>query len=193
MREFLKGLELEKETIDTIMAEHGKLITGAKEETQELKDKVTLYETKVAELEKDSNNSEELKQQLADLQKQIADDEAKNKSIKDDEILTNNIKGIFGDKKFINDYTQNAILSDIKNALKDVNNQGKSAKDLFEELTNDKDGIFVNPNAPKDMPNVNTKINTQVTKEDFAKMPYRDRINLKKESPEVFESLSVQD
>ena len=32
MREFLKGLELDSELIDTIMAEHGKLVTKDKEE-----------------------------------------------------------------------------------------------------------------------------------------------------------------
>lgn len=31
MREFLKGLELDDETVDTIMAEHGKLVTKDKE------------------------------------------------------------------------------------------------------------------------------------------------------------------
>ena len=50
MREFLKGLELDKETIDTIMAEHGKLITEAKEKTQELENKVKEYESKIGEL-----------------------------------------------------------------------------------------------------------------------------------------------
>lgn len=37
MREFLKGLDLDKETIDTIMAEHGKLLTSAKESVENLK------------------------------------------------------------------------------------------------------------------------------------------------------------
>ena len=50
MREFLKGLDLDKETIDTIMAEHGKLITEAKEKTQELENKVKEYESKIGEL-----------------------------------------------------------------------------------------------------------------------------------------------
>ena len=45
MREFLKGLELDKETIDTIMAEHGKLITEAKEQILELKTQVNGFET----------------------------------------------------------------------------------------------------------------------------------------------------
>ena len=50
MRDFLKGLELDKETIDTIMAEHGKLITEAKEKTQELENKIKDYESKIGEL-----------------------------------------------------------------------------------------------------------------------------------------------
>ena len=37
MREFLKGLDLDSELIDTIMAEHGKLVTKDKEELQTLK------------------------------------------------------------------------------------------------------------------------------------------------------------
>ena len=32
MREFLKGLDLDKETIDTIMAEYGKNVQGLKEQ-----------------------------------------------------------------------------------------------------------------------------------------------------------------
>lgn len=40
MREFLNGLELEAETIDTIMAEHGKLVTKDKEKITELTTKL---------------------------------------------------------------------------------------------------------------------------------------------------------
>jgi len=36
MREFLKGLDFDKETIDTIMAEHGKMITESKESNTKL-------------------------------------------------------------------------------------------------------------------------------------------------------------
>ena len=50
MREFLKGLELDKETIDTIMAEHGKYLTGLREQVEEFKTQVSDYENKVKEL-----------------------------------------------------------------------------------------------------------------------------------------------
>lgn len=49
MREFLKGLELDQETIDTIMAEHGKLVTNLKEQIDEYKEGLSAYEEKIGE------------------------------------------------------------------------------------------------------------------------------------------------
>ena len=98
-----------------------------------------------------SEELENLKNTIADMEakeeKRLADEKAK----KDDEILTNNIIEAFGDKEFVNEYTRNAIINDIKNGLKDANNGGKSAKDLFEEITKDKLDIFANPNKMQDM------------------------------------------
>lgn len=58
MREFLKGLDLDAETIDTIMAEYGKNVTNFKETIESMKEsvedykkQVTTYEDKVKELE----------------------------------------------------------------------------------------------------------------------------------------------
>ena len=50
MREFLKGLELDAETIDTIMAEHGKHITGLKEQIDGFKNEVEGYKTTINDL-----------------------------------------------------------------------------------------------------------------------------------------------
>jgi chromosome segregation ATPase len=50
MREFLKGLELDQETIDTIMAEYGKNVTMFKEKLDEYKEQVSNYENQVKEL-----------------------------------------------------------------------------------------------------------------------------------------------
>lgn len=165
MREFLKGLELDKETIDTIMAEHGKLITEAKEKTQELENKVKDYETKIDELSSKAETNTKVQEELDNLKKSIAENEAKAKAKAEDEILTKNITSVFGDKKFVNEYTKNAIISDIKTALKDSNNAGKSAKDLFEELTKDKDGIFSNPNPGVSTPPTGD-VNTGLAKEN---------------------------
>lgn len=165
MREFLKGLELDKETIDTIMAEHGKLITEAKEKTQDLENKVKDYESKIGELSSKAETNAKVQEELDNLKKSIAENEAKAKAKAEDEILTKNITSVFGDKKFVNEYTKNAIISDIKTALKDSNNAGKSAKDLFEELTKDKEGIFDNPNKGVSTPPTGD-VNTGLAKEN---------------------------
>ena len=41
MRDFLKGLDLDKETINTIMAEYGKNVQGLKEQVEDYKTKMT--------------------------------------------------------------------------------------------------------------------------------------------------------
>ncbi len=165
MREFLKGLELDKDTIDTIMAEHGKLITEAKEKTQDLENKLKDYESKIGELSSKAETNIKVQEELDNLKKSIAENEAKAKAKAEDEVLTKNITSAFGDKKFVNEYTKNAIISDIKTALKDSNNAGKSAKDLFEELTKDKEGIFDNPNKGVSTPPTGD-VNTGLAKEN---------------------------
>lgn len=165
MREFLKGLDLDKETIDTIMAEHGKLITEAKEKTQELESKVKDYESKIGELSSKAEDNTKVQEELDNLKKSIAENEAKAKAKAEDDALTKNITSAFGDKKFVNEYTKNAIVNDIKIALKDSNNAGKSAKDLFEELTKDKEGIFDNPNKGVSTPPTGD-VNTGLAKEN---------------------------
>lgn len=50
MREFLKGLDLDKETIDSIMAEHGKHLTGLKEQVESYKTEVAGYKSTIDEL-----------------------------------------------------------------------------------------------------------------------------------------------
>ena len=165
MREFLRGLELDKETIDTIMAEHGKLITEAKEKTQELENKVKEYESKIGELSSKAEDNTKVQEELDNLKKSIAENEAKAKAKAEDDALTKNITSAFGDKKFVNEYTKNAIINDIKSALKDSNNAGKSVKDLFEELTKDKEGIFDNPNKGVSTPPTGD-VNTGLAKEN---------------------------
>ena len=74
MREFLKGLELDQETIDTIMAEYGKNVTNYKEQIDSYKEKV-----------------ETQKKQIDELNGTV---EANNKSLEDLQNLTNENKDL---------------------------------------------------------------------------------------------------
>ena len=78
MREFLNGLELEKETVDSIMAEHGKLVTKDKETIGALNQKISDLTTELETTKTNSNS--ELEKLKTDSQKQIDD-------------LTNNFNG----------------------------------------------------------------------------------------------------
>lgn len=76
MREFLKGLELDKETIDSIMAEVGKQHTGLKEQIEDLKNEVSTYKKDI----------EDYKSQIDGLNNTISE---KDKSLENLQTLTN--------------------------------------------------------------------------------------------------------
>lgn len=154
MREFLKGLELDKETIDTIMAEHGKLITEAKEKTQELENKVKEYESKIDELSSKAETNTKVQEELDTLKKQIAEEKKQKEQEDLEATLNKNVLEAIGDAEFVNDRTKNAIVNEVKTALQDKANVGKSAKDIFETITKDSTDIFKNKNELNDMPDI---------------------------------------
>ena len=74
MREFLKGLELDQETIDTIMAEYGKNVTNYKEQLEEYKNKLDDYADYIENLNgkiEENNKSLENLQTLTDENKNL--------------------------------------------------------------------------------------------------------------------------
>ena len=200
MKDFLKELEIGEEKvklsaddIKNILKKHGEYI---KTETEKVEDK---YKTQIednkntisdlkAQIEKapKSDEIENLKTKIADYEQKEADRVASEKAKEEDNILTNNIIEAFGDKKFVNDFTKNAIIDEVKTALKDSANAGKSAKDLFEQITDGKEGIFSSPNQNVDMPSVDDNVENAVSKDDFDKMGYKQRLELKENNPELF-------
>lgn len=154
MREFLKGLDLDKETIDTIMAEHGKLITEAKEKTQDLENKVKEYESKIEELISKAETNTKVQEELDTLKKQIAEEKKQKEQEDLEATLNKNVLEAIGDAEFVNERTKNAIINEVKTALQDKANFGKSAKDIFETITKDSTDIFKNKNELKDMPDI---------------------------------------
>lgn len=197
MREFLKGLDLEKEVIDKIMAEVGKektadkdLIEDLKKSKNDLESKIKTYEGKITELNSKAEDSTKIQKELDDLKQSIASENEKRQAEEKDKTITANILNAINDKKFVNDYTKNSIVSEIKTALSDDKNAGKSIKDLFDDITKDKEGLFENPNKPAELPPVNDNVFNGVDKVAFEKMGYKERLNLKAENPDLFEKLN---
>ena len=200
MKGFLEELEigegkvkLSKEEIKSIIAKHGEYIKTETEKVEkQYKEEISEYKSTIDDLKEQIKNApksdelESLKGKIADYEQKEADRIAKQKAKEEDDILTKNIVEVIGDKKFVNDYTKNSIINEVKIALKDNANLGKSAKDLFEQITNGKDGIFANPNQVIDMPSIDENTQTTISKEDFNKMGYKERLELKSSNPELF-------
>ena len=193
-REFLKELGQEDETINKIMAEHGKDIESYKTRLADTEQKLTgsqgqiaQYETKIAELEKLTAGNAELKRQLDTLNAQIAADREAAQKAQADKELTDKVIAAFGDRKFVNTYTRDAMVAEVKAEMGKAENTGKGIREIFEGLTKDKDGIFANPN-PADMPGMKD-VNLALKREDFEKMGYSARLALMKEQPEVYKKM----
>lgn len=192
LKEILEELEigenkekLSKADIKTIMAESGKVVNA---EVEKVKNEYTetINDLK-AQIEKapKTDEIESLKTKIADFEQKEADRVAKEEQDKKDRIIRDNILSVFGDKKFTSEYAKNGLLNDIKVELDKEENKGKGIKDIFDELTKDRTDIFANPNQVKDMAPMGD-IDNNVSKEEFDKMSYKQRVELKSTNPELF-------
>lgn len=135
MREFLKGLELDDETINTIMAEYGKLITKDKEKITELTKQIddankeiqSYQDMDIDSIKKSANEWEDKYNKLIENQKA-----EKEKSIREER--TN---AFFNDVKFSSEMAKAGVLAKFneKNFQYDEEtNKFLGAKEWLDEL-----------------------------------------------------------
>lgn len=161
LNEVKNGTKTEEDVTKEIMKDYGTAIASEQSKTTKIQTdldnantKIKTYETEIATLKESSKDSEDWKSKFETLDAKIKQDEADAKAKAEDEILTNNIISVFGDKKFTSDYVKNGLITDIKSELVKPENKGKGISEIFESLTKDKSGIFENPNQPADMPSM---------------------------------------
>jgi len=138
----------------------------------------------------EGNNSVELNEELNSLRNEIGSlkQTLSNRDARDRDMeITHGIEEALSDKQFVNDYTKNAVINEIKVGL--YTRDGVTVDSLFDEITKDKTGILVNPNKPS-IPDMNADVFTGVDKQAFEKMGYKERVALKQENPELFEELN---
>lgn len=168
MKDFLENLEigenkvkLSQEEIKSILAEHGKSVktetekveNNMKKENEDLKATIDDLKEQINKAPK-SDEIESLKSKIADYEtKEKERKEEEDKKIFE-ENLNKNVLEAIGDAEFVNERTKNAIINEVKTALQDKANVGKSAKDIFEAITKDSTDIFKNKNELKDMPDI---------------------------------------
>lgn len=168
MKDFLENLEigenkvkLSQEEIKSILAEHGKSVktetekveNNMKKENGDLKATIDDLKEQINKAPK-SDEIESLKSKIADYE--TKEEERKKEEDKKifEENLNKNVLEAIGDKEFVNERTKNAIINEVKTALQDKANVGKSAKDIFETITKDSTDIFKNKNELNDMPDI---------------------------------------
>lgn len=190
-RSFLEELGIEKETIDKIMVENGKDIEKAKgsladvqKERDELKAQIKDHEKQLEDLKKATGNTEELQKQIEQLQ-------ADNKQIKVNSAIekaltlakAKNIKAV----KALLDLEKAELSED--GTIKGLDEQIKSIQKENDFLfDNGKQEVVkwkgVKPTEPND------DKPTGITKEDFAKMSYKERVDLYNTDKDTYNALA---
>jgi hypothetical protein len=152
-REQLKELGLEKDVIDKIMDLNGADINNAKKEVDTIKAERDAEKKRAEQLQQSveslkplADGNEAVKKELETLKAAQKEAEERTKAEAADKTLTDGIKAVFGDRKFINEYTEDAVIAQIKAEYGKPERAPKGIAKIFEELTKDKDGIFASSN-----------------------------------------------
>lgn len=166
MKDYLEKLEigeegLTKDQIKGIIAEASKMTTNEVNKIKtELEKEIAEKDEVIKSLNEDIKKSPSA-DELESLKSKVADYETKEKERKEEEDkkifeenLNKNVLEAIGDAEFVNERTKNAIINEVKTALQDKANVGKSAKDIFETITKDSTDIFKNKNKLSDMPGI---------------------------------------
>ncbi|EAE8883110.1 scaffolding protein [Listeria monocytogenes] len=196
-REYLKGLGLEDEVINKVMAENGKDITAAKQQLSEveaerdgLKSQLTQRDKDIDDLKKDSGTSEELKKQIEDLQQKNTDLESNYQSEIAETKKNSAIELALASAKAKNPKAVRALLDNDKLEL-----TKEGLKGLDEQLgaLQESDAyLFAQESenvAPKWGINGN-QTNNNPTSKSLADYSYQELADLKTSDPATFESIT---
>lgn len=116
-----------------------------KEEIESLKRQLAEKDETIANLEKAKGDADSMQKELDRYKQAEADREKAEKEAQMDAILTQTAESALEGREFVNDYTRNYFLGELKKAIQDPANKGKKPADLFADMTKDVDGVFKNP------------------------------------------------
>ena len=127
-----------------------KKLTDALFKNKELTEQLSTMSGEMQELKDKGATAEDYKSKFEQLKADIERKEEDPKTAAADKELTEKILEVFPkDKDFTSEYVKNGLISDIKARHAEDNTKGLQA--IFDELTKDKDGIFMNQNPAGQM------------------------------------------
>lgn len=142
----------------------------------ELEKQISEKDTTIANMEKANGNIEAIQKELDGYKEAESERKKAEREAQADQILTAAAEQALEGKEFINDYTRAHFVAELKKAIADPANKGKSPAKLFEAMTKDADGIFKNPQQePLKIPKVDNHQGKPMTKEDIFKKDDKGR------------------
>ena len=188
-RKFLEDLGLEADVVEKIMIESGKDTTALKAKVDGLTEQINVKDTTISEK---NNKIAELEKVDVEAIKNAEYERGKQEGSKEIEVFKKQNaldKALQGYKA-----KDTSILSKMLDMEKVKFNDKYEIVEGLEEQINplkeSHDYLFESDNPlPKFTGNINQPGNTQLTKEIFNKMSYKERLALKNEKPEVYENL----
>lgn len=177
-KEELLEIGLTEEQAAKVFAMNGKDVENAKSklpdqkaEIERLKADLADRDATIGNLEKASGDAEATRKELERYKQEEADRKKAEKEAETDRILTEAAEQALDGKEFVNEFTRNHFVAELKKAIADPANKGKRAVKLFEEMTKDLDGIFRNPQQePLKLPGVDKHAGPPMSKEDIFKI-----------------------
>ena len=197
---YLEDLGVEKEVAEKIFAERSKEIEAEKAKRMSAEEKLTeaeksleLVTTEMDALKKGEKNAEEIQAKLDAL---IAEREAEKAKAEADRLAkekADNVLSRFNavKKKFKHNDIEQAYLKRFSDAIESKDFEGKSDTEIYHELTKDDDcheGVKAVHLAGGTPSGVGGK---SVTREDFNKMSYKERLQIYNENQALYNELTT--
>ena len=187
-RKFLEDLGLEKEVIDSIMAENGKDVEKAKADYEDVKAQLETAQATISDLKKNNADNEVLQNKVTEYETEIA--KLKDEAIKKD--FNYRLEDALKGSKAKNVKALKALLD-----MDKVKLEGEKFTGLEEQLTALKESdayLFETEEQPPQQLGGFKPTNTGgspkgITKEQFHKMSYSERVELYNTQPEVYSQL----
>jgi|SRR5690625_141097 len=197
-REFLKEQGLNDEQIEAVMKEHGKTVNSTKEELEtvtterdNLKEQLDDRDTQLANLKKEVKDNEELTNRITDLENENKEQKEQFETKLKDNAITNAIKLALAGK--VHDEELAASLIDKEKLVID-GDKIVGLDEQVEGLKESKSFLF-KEEEPNNDPKPNFTLGNHqkgsgtITSDDFKKMSYKERLKLKQENPDQYNSL----
>lgn len=201
-REELKAMGLSDEQVDSVMAAHGKSTNALKEKADSvegLESQITDYKSQIAERD---TQLDELKKVDADgLKAKIDELKTANETAATEyqEQLDKQAKDFALDKALTGAKSKNnkAVIANLDlDTIKFKDGEITGLKEQLETLQESDAYLFEQEQTNDTKPNFTTGNHTKgsgkLTQDDFNKLGYKERLKLKQDSPEEYNSLTGQ-